>query len=619
MTRRRRSAVVLSVIPLVAGAALWTALPATAVVGWTKPNQVFTSEVNSIVPDAGHRRLALDVGSDAAGTATAVWLQQVSGSCHAEWATRPPGGASWGSPHPFAGPPGTCPVTTGGIVLAVNAAGAAIATWVDGAEVWAAVRPAGAGFRTAVKLSSGLTNSPTASINKDGTIAVGWVMQSGGFSDPSPFQARVRPAGGSFGSVETVAVPGASSVFNPRIAVGPGGDVIAAWARTVPVDLTTSDDVIEMAYRPANGTFPSAPSQTLDGPVTHRTGALTDAAPDLAYDATGRATATWIHDTGSLLEVRSAVKIAAATTFGSPKTVDPGATGNSRAPRLAVDAASGNAVIAWLQCATTCVVDSAARPNGGNFGAVKTLSGALPDNSSTMAPVPGYRSTGDAVVAWSGPVGGTGPDRVSAVLLAGGAFGPAKVISGPAGPADDRGPALAFDAHGNGIAVWAHVTATPSAVLNYAALLASYFRPDAMIKKSTAATYAGAQVFNTSALHQSAQANVKRGSSVTFDVRVVNRSSAVDSVRIKAPGSKSGYAVRYLSGTSGTNAVTSAVVAGTYTLANIPPGAGKTFRLVVKVNSGTAVGASANWLMFATSTHDSTRKDTVNAIVNVVA
>jgi hypothetical protein len=193
----------------------------------------------------------------------------------------------------------------------------------------------------------------------------------------------------------------------------------------------------------------------------------------------------------------------------------------------------------------------------------------------------------------------------------------AKVISGPAGAAQDRSPSLGFDAHGDGVAVWAHITGTPSALLKYADFLSAYYRPDAVIKKAGSTAYTGAKIYNTSALNQSVTANVQRGHATTFDIKIVNRSSVIDAALIKGPGSKSGFAVRYLAGASGTTAITNAVVNGSYTLANIPPGGSKIFRLVVTVNAGTAVGASNNWLIAATSAHDTTRKDAVNAIVNV--
>ena len=65
--------------------------------------------------------------------------------------------------------------------------------------------------------------------------------------------------------------------------------------------------------------------------------------------------------------------------------------------------------------------------------------------------------------------------------------------------------------------------------------------------------------------------------------------------------------------------LTTAVVQGTYTLARVASGASKSFRLVVTVKPGTAVGASNNWLVVTSSKHDTSRKDVVNAIVKVVS
>ena len=613
-----RAGVVLSAVVVATGSTVWLSAPAQAAGKFGPARNVFASEVSSIVPDETHRRLALEVRSDTAGNSLAAWMQKVGTSCQTRWATRSPG-AGWSAPHAFSGTPGSCPITVGGLVLAMNGSGRAVAAWLEGGDVWAAIRPAGGSFGSAAKLSAGtLDNSPTVSINAQGKIAVGWVVQGSGFADPSPFQARIRPTNAGFSAPETVNVPSSSGVWAPRIAVGPAGDVVAAWARTTST-LSTSTDEIDIAYRPANGQFPASPTQAVEAPYTHGTGTPSDIAPDLAFDSSGRATMVWVRDTGTAFQVRSAAKVAGADTFGSVQTVNPSDAGDSRSARLAIDPATNTAVAAWLQCSATCVVRSASRPSGGIYSGLKTLSAPMPNNSSTITPGVGFTSTGTAVAVWSGPASGASIDQVfQSRRPKNSTFGAAAAISGPA-TFGDRGPSIGFDGHGNAIAMWDHLTATPGALLRYSDFLASYYQPDAMIKKAGATSYTGAKVYNTSALHQTVTANVQRTHSATFVITVANRSSGPDSFSLKGPGNKSGYSVKYLAGTTGSTLITSNVVNGTYTLSSVAAGKSKTIRLVVTVNAGTAVGASTNWLVTATSRHDTARKDVVNAIVKVVA
>ena len=617
MTRRRFGSAMYS---LFVALALTASLAGTALASanWAPPRNLFSTDVSEISFDGTHRsRPALEVRSDAAGNTLAVWIQKVGSDCQVRWASRPVGGA-WSAPKPL--PLQDCPLSSAGsqLSLAMNRAGTAVVAYSDGLGVVASVRPAGGSFEAPTMMESQAID-PTASINEQGRVAVGWVKPSFSFGAPTPFEARVRPSGGAFGSVETVTASGSDTATSPRIAVGPGGDVLGVWVENHPINLSSSTLLVRSAYRPSDGQFPTSPTQTLDT-FAYRSGVGTtpDYAPDVAFDATGRATVVWVHDSGTKTFLESAVKLVGADTFQPGQDVNPSDEGNSFMPRIAVERSANRAIVVWQQCGTACTVRSAVRPDGGIYGSLETLSSPLPTNA--LQPAVGFTASGQAIAAWSGPVNGTGPDRVFAARRPkGGSFGAEEPISGPAGSDRDMGPALAFDGLGNAMAVWAHLTPTPSARLRYAEFLASYYQPDAMIKKAGGGAFVGAGIHNTSGLHQSVTANVRRGHSVTFDIRVVNPSSGSDRFTVEGPGAKSGFAVRYLAGTSGTTDITSAVVQGTYTLPKVLPGGGKTFRVVVTVKQGTAAGASNNWLVSATSTRDPSRKDVVNGIVQAVS
>lgn len=609
MTARRVGAV--GCVAVTVGAfAVWLAAPAQAITKWSSARNLTTAEVTSIDTD-GRGRLALQVRSDAAGNSIAAWQQHDNGSCQAVWAVRPFGG-SWSAPKPLAAA-GAC--LTSDLALAMNKTGAAVVAFVDSAGVVAALRPPGGSFGTATTMSAvAFAAYPAVSINETGTVAVAWVEESFTIGSPSPLKARIRPTGGTFTAVEPLTSTGAA--FAPSLAVGPNGQVTAAWARTVS-DLQSGQTTfsIQTAYRPVGGHFPTTPNQTLDS-WTAFIGSPVEAAPDLALDATGRVSAVWLTETAGKRVVRTAAKIATASQFGTVQTVNASDTGNSRFPRVAIDSATNLAVAVWFECASSCTVHSAVRPSGGGFGSLQTISGALP-TVGLYAPAVGFTSGGMAVAAWSGPPGGTGPDGVaSARRPKGGSFGASAFLSGPVGSVDETGPALGFDGHGNAVAVWAQVSSVPSARVRFADLLASWYQPDGRIKKASATTYLGANVFNTTGTQQLVSQNVLRGHSVTFDIKMVNHSSVIDTIAVKAPGDKTGFTVKYLAGTSGTTSITTSIVNGTYA-PKLAPGAGKTFRLVVTAKSGAIVGTANFWSVTATSRHDTTRKDVVKASVTI--
>lgn len=143
-------------------------------------------------------------------------------------------------------------------------------------------------------------------------------------------------------------------------------------------------------------------------------------------------------------------------------------------------------------------------------------------------------------------------------------------------------------------------------------------RPDAMIKKHTATRYTGNNVYNITGSRQGVQAKVRRSKTVTFDIRVQNDTRHADSFKIKGPGNKRGAIVHYLAGVRGSTDITYAVVHGIYRLRNVAAGHSKYLRLTVKAKAGARIGALRSWLISSWSTHDTTRKDAVKAVVRVV-
>lgn len=137
-------------------------------------------------------------------------------------------------------------------------------------------------------------------------------------------------------------------------------------------------------------------------------------------------------------------------------------------------------------------------------------------------------------------------------------------------------------------------------------------RADAQIRTSAQTTFGGNDVVNTSGAGQSRLLVRARNQKATFVVRAQNDGEATDDLHIKGPASGSGFTVRYFAGSTN---VTSAVVAGTHTVADLAPGATATVRVEVTPVTGSRPGQTRNLLIRATSVADPAQKDVVKASV----
>jgi hypothetical protein len=146
---------------------------------------------------------------------------------------------------------------------------------------------------------------------------------------------------------------------------------------------------------------------------------------------------------------------------------------------------------------------------------------------------------------------------------------------------------------------------------------AATYRPDAQIRLSSQAAFSGNNVYNSTGAGQTQGATAAAGQRRTFVVRMQNDGTGTDGFTLRGCSASTGFAVRYLAGTSGTTTITSAVVNGTYTVGGIPPGGTAAVRLEVTVGAGAPSGAVRPCPVTATSTSDTTMADTVLARVTV--
>jgi hypothetical protein len=143
----------------------------------------------------------------------------------------------------------------------------------------------------------------------------------------------------------------------------------------------------------------------------------------------------------------------------------------------------------------------------------------------------------------------------------------------------------------------------------------SHHQPDALVKAPGAFAFVGDGIYNGTASDQTGSASGKRGATRVWTIRIQNDGDVDDSVTVAGPGTTAAFSVRYLAGGA---PVTRRVVAGTYVIPNLPPGAFGTLRFEVTVRPGARVGAAGVWLLRAASS-ELGRRDAVRARLTVIA
>jgi hypothetical protein len=279
--------------------------------------------------EAGGGAFNAQVALDPAGDAVAVWQRSDGSDLRAQAAFRP-AGSGWDSPETLsaAGQSAELPQ------VAIDSDGNALAIWhrFDGTDdrVQASFRPAGGSFGAADTLSDAGQAAVRAQIAFDANGDALAVWQRFDGSD-SRIQAASRPAGGSFGAVETLSDAGLDARA-PRIALDAAGDAAVAWRSDNDVQIR-----VRAAIRPAGGSF-GAP-QTLSD-AGQDAGAV-----EVAIDPEGNALAVWTrgHPDG---DDRGQYALApAGGGFEAPQTLsEPG--GGVAWPDAAFDG-EGNALILW--------------------------------------------------------------------------------------------------------------------------------------------------------------------------------------------------------------------------------------------------------------------------------
>jgi len=319
--------------------------------------------------------------------------------------------------------------------VAVDASGDATAVWDRSAgayyEILAATRPAGGSWQTPVQISApGETAGlPQVAVNPQGDAVAVW--ESGGPEHFTVSAASRSTANGAWSAPVKIGYAGWANP-QPQVVVDSLGNAVAIWASQTENPGTGH---IQTSTLPAGGAWST--------PVAISGGSSADD-PQLAVDPAGNVTAIW----GNFDAIESAAKAAGASAWGEPATLSEQWTG---APKLAVNA-SGEVVAAWILALSNSErrIQGDVKPIGGPW--------AAPTNISEIEevlgrPDIGIGPEGEAAAIWS-TAGGSNANPViqAAVKPSAGAWGGTAELSGTGQP--ESNPQLAFDPHGDALAVW---------------------------------------------------------------------------------------------------------------------------------------------------------------------
>jgi hypothetical protein len=297
------------------------------------------------VSPAGEDR-APQVAEDAAGDATVVWCN-LGTSDLVEAATVTDGMPSAAVVLSEAGKVSLSPA------VAMNDRGDTVAAWTSrggsGTIVQASFRPAGGSFGAPVDLSSSGagTDSARVAIDDAGDATVVWDQGSGG---GEVVEAATRSAASGGFAKAAVLSSEAESSFHPFVAMNAEGDTAVTWSA-----FNGAAEVVQVAVRPAGGTFDKAVSVSAEG---------ADAVfPQVALDGHG--------DPGVVWSREFVVQYAAGTSAGAFPTVQSLAF-QSWAPSIAEDPA-GDTLVSYEDLLNNSAV-AVVRPAEGRFGEPQEVS-----------------------------------------------------------------------------------------------------------------------------------------------------------------------------------------------------------------------------------------------------
>jgi hypothetical protein len=314
---------------------------------------------------------------------------------------------------------------SGGVDAALGAGGTLAVAWTTGGTAHVAVGPAGQ-RGTQTDLPGANVSDVAVAVAPDGTVTVAY---------------RTKPAVNSFELLAATAAPGAA--FGPPVtlhtssqgidaldaAAGPDGAVAIAYRRLAP------------RYR-AYAVVRPAGAAAFGEPQSLSSGALTDIATRIAFEADGTIVSAWTNQGGASYAVRAP----GAAAFAAPAPLGPAGE-----QTFLIDLAptqQGGTVAAWSAAGQ---VKAAVKTPGGGFGEAQNV---LPANSSiAVQPVVTAQPGGPMTVAASDPATGA----VKAADLGGGS------TTIGYGPVEAAPPLAIASAHDRTVVLWRDASGSLSA------------------------------------------------------------------------------------------------------------------------------------------------------------
>jgi Divergent InlB B-repeat domain len=293
-------------------------------------------------------------------------------------AATPASAAPWGAPEEVSVPGGAATSSHVGI----DAAGDATAIWTrsDGLNIHAqaALRPVGGGWSAPADLSgaNGQAESPTVAVGPAGDVVAAWKERMAG---SEAIEVDYKSAGGNWeGAVAVESGPGV--VETPAVAIDEVGDAVVIWRGEF-----AGNHLILASSRPPVGSW--------SPPVVISSPALNAEAPDVAMGADGTADAVWQSSSGATSVVESSTlpsggSWSPAIAVSAPATV-------TEPPHVVATADRFAAI--WSRSGVGLVAEVALSPTAGAWSAPESISIPGLEAHATQLAVD---SAGDAVAAW---------------------------------------------------------------------------------------------------------------------------------------------------------------------------------------------------------------------------
>lgn len=314
---------------------------------------------------------------------------------------------------------GSVVACVGTLGLALVAAPAASAEWLPPVDISEA---------------SEHTGAPHVVLDSEGNATAVWDRWNG---VDTVVESAYRPAGEGWEApvdlsepeLEGEVIPGAHDASDPRIAVDRNGNVTVIWERYA----GTNQMLLQAVERPAGGswTVPVDIAEFSQGAAPE---------PWIAVDWEGNATAVWKQG-----EVITSSFHPFAGSWGEPT---PLSDEESFTPQAAMDA-RGDTTVVWMHFdGTHYLVESAYRPEGGEWEAPTLVSKPGEEGGN---PQVALDAKGDSLVVWRGAVEGEEFVR-AAYRPQGESWSPATNVSSPGEHVESLRDAV--DPEGNAIVAW---------------------------------------------------------------------------------------------------------------------------------------------------------------------